>query len=70
MNYFVNWVDNVLSNPYQYVDEVLKNPFQDFKDGDKTFKNIQMRENNQDIDVDQWIEFREKLKSWQTFGIK
>jgi|9_EtaG_2_1085328.scaffolds.fasta_scaffold00623_2 hypothetical protein len=47
MNYFVNWVDNVLSNPYEYVDEVLKTPFQDFKDGDKTFKNIQMRENDE-----------------------
>lgn len=47
MNYYVNWVDDVLNNPYEYVEDVLKKPFEDIKDGDKTFKNIQVRENDE-----------------------
>ena len=33
MNYYVNWVDDVLNNPYEY----FKKPFEDIKDGDKHF---------------------------------
>ena len=47
MNYYLNWFDNVLHNPYKYVDEALKNPFQNVLDGDSIFKNIQPREHDE-----------------------
>ena len=47
MNYYINWYDNVLLNPYKYVDEALKNPFQNVLDGDSIFKNIQPRDHDE-----------------------
>jgi len=39
--------NNVLSNPTQYVDEIYSNPFIDVNDGDKVFKGIQPRGNDE-----------------------
>ena len=40
-------LDDILKNPKAYVDQALRSPFIDFKDGDKLFKNIQPRSNDE-----------------------
>jgi hypothetical protein len=39
--------DDILKDPKSYVDESLKSTFIDFKDGDKVFKNIQPKSNDE-----------------------
>jgi hypothetical protein len=46
MNYFFT-EDNILLDPDQYVKEIYSNKFVDVPDGDKTFKNIQPREDDE-----------------------
>jgi hypothetical protein len=46
MNYFFT-EDNVLLDPDQYVKEIYSNKFVDVPDGEKTFKNIQPREDDE-----------------------
>jgi hypothetical protein len=46
MNYFFT-EDNVLLDPDQYVKEIYSNNFVDVPDGEKTFKNIQPREDDE-----------------------
>jgi hypothetical protein len=41
--------NNVLKDPFAYVDDIHKNGFQDIADGDNTFKNIQIRDNNDEF---------------------
>jgi len=38
--------DNVILNPDLYVDDILKDGFYDFKDGDNTFKNVSLRDDD------------------------
>lgn len=40
-------LDDILKNPKAYVEEALNCPFIDYKDGDKVFKNIQPRANDE-----------------------
>ena len=39
--------DNFLQDPEAHLEEINSNQFQDFKDGDKVFKNIQLRSGDQ-----------------------
>ena len=41
--------DDVLLYPKEYVEEIFKYEFQDIADGDKVFKNIQPRDNNDEF---------------------
>lgn len=39
--------DDILNDPHSYVDKALKSKFIDFVDGDRVFKNIQPRSNDE-----------------------
>lgn len=41
--------DDVLANPKEYLDNALNGEFQDIPDGDKVFKNIQARDNDDEF---------------------
>lgn len=41
--------NNVLKDPFAYIDDIHKNGFQDIADGDNTFKNIQIRDNDDEF---------------------
>lgn len=42
-------IDNVLKDPKSYVDEILTKGFGEFPDGDKVFKGMQPRENDDEF---------------------
>lgn len=41
--------DNVLKNPYNYICDIFRNEFEDIADGTNIFRNIQLRDSNDEF---------------------